>query len=113
MCTIKWLAPGLPPSASKARHQHATSTPPHAFLCSTQRRPGSTLLQHNECAGCSLTMEAELWRHVRHVRKLYYQVWERSDFAGGRVGRDAPVIIKPLRLAFLVSAALNRMSDPP
>jgi|TARA_B110000196_G_C20707111_1_gene457967 hypothetical protein len=58
-------------------------------------------------------MEAELWRHVRHVRKLYYQVWERSDFAGGRVGRDAAVIIKPLRLAFLVSAALNRMSDSP
>jgi hypothetical protein len=58
-------------------------------------------------------MEAELWRHVRHVRKLHYQVWERSDFARGHVGRDAAVIIKPLRLAFLVSAALNRMSETP
>ena len=58
-------------------------------------------------------MEAELWAHVRHVRKLYYQVWERSDFAGGRLGRDGAVVIKPLRLAFLVSAALNAMSDPP
>ena len=69
--------------------------------------------RHGECEGCSWSMEAELWRHVRHVRKLHYQVWERSDFAGGHVGRDAAVIIKPLRLAFLVSAALNRMSDPP
>ena len=103
----------MPPSASRGRHQHATSTPTHASPDSTQRRPGSTLLQHNECAGCSLTMEAELWRHVRHVRKLHYQVWERSDFARGHVGRDAAVIIKPLRLAFLVSAALNRMSETP
>jgi hypothetical protein len=58
-------------------------------------------------------MEAELWMHVRHVRKLYYQVWERSDFAGGRVGRDASVVLKPLRLAFLVRAALTQMSEVP
>jgi len=25
-------------------------------------------------APCSWTMEAELWRHVRHVTKVYYQV---------------------------------------
>ena len=30
--------------------------------------------RHGECHNCSWTMEAELWRHVRHVRKMYYQV---------------------------------------
>ena len=64
---------------------------------------------HHECAGCSWTMEAELWNHVRHVRKLFYQVWEPSDFAGGRPGRDAAVLIKLPRLAFLLRAALNAM----
>ncbi|EOD37807.1 hypothetical protein EMIHUDRAFT_225064 [Emiliania huxleyi CCMP1516] len=33
--------------------------------------------RHGECdpaaGGCSWTMEAELWRHVRHVTKVYYQ----------------------------------------
>ena len=58
-------------------------------------------------------MEAELWSHVPHVRKLYYQVWERSDFAGGRLGRDGAILIKPLRLAFLVAGALNTMSEAP
>jgi hypothetical protein len=61
------------------------------------------------CARCSLTMEASLWRHVRHVRKLYYQVWEGSDFARGVPGRDAAVIIKLPRLAYLLRVALDAM----
>ena len=38
-------------------------------------------------------MEAALWNHVPHVRKLYYQVWEPSDFAGRQPGRDAAVVV--------------------
>ena len=68
-------------------------------------------LSHQECAGCSWTMEAELWNHVRHVRTLFYQVWEPEDFAGRRPGRDAAVVIKLPRLSYLVRAALNAMDS--
>ena len=64
------------------------------------------------CSKCSLTMEASLWRHVRHVRKLQYQVWEPSDFARGRPGRDQAVVIKLPRLAYLVRVALDAMAAP-
>ena len=57
-------------------------------------------------------MEAELWQHVRWVRKLFYQVWEPDDFAGGKPGRESAVVIKLPRLAFLVRAALNAMAEP-
>ena len=40
--------------------------------------------RHGECKGCSWSMEAELWRHVRHVHKQYYQVWGAADFAKGK-----------------------------
>ena len=63
------------------------------------------------CSRCSLTMEAALWRHVRHVRKLYYQVWEPSDFARGKAGRDAAVVVKLPRLSFLLRVALNTMAE--
>ena len=62
------------------------------------------------CAKCSLTMEASLWRHVRHVRQLQYQVWEPSDFARGRPGREASVVIKLPRLAYLLRVALDAMA---
>ena len=55
---------------------------------------------------------AELWQHVRWVRKLFYQVWEPDDFAGGKPGRESAVVIKLPRLAFLVRAALNAMAEP-
>lgn len=64
---------------------------------------------HQECAGCSWTMEAELWRHVRHVRKLYYQVWAADDFASGRPGRDSAVQVKLPRLTYLIRVALDAM----
>ena len=63
------------------------------------------------CAKCSLTMEASLWRHTRHVRKLYYQVWAPSDFARGRPGRDAAVVLQMPRLGYLVRAALDSMAS--
>lgn len=66
--------------------------------------------QLKACASCSWTMETELWRHVRWVRKLPYQVWESSDFAGGRVGRDSAVQLKLPRLAYLVRVALDAMA---
>ena len=62
------------------------------------------------CAKCSLTMEAYLWRHMRHVRTLLYQVWEPSDFAGGKPGRDAAVVVKLPRLAYLLRVALDAMA---
>ena len=65
--------------------------------------------RHGECEGCSWTMEAELWRHVRHVHKQYYQVWGPADFAGGKPGRDSAVVVDPGRLDRLIAAALNDM----
>uniref|UniRef100_A0A7S3AW65 Glycosyltransferase 61 catalytic domain-containing protein n=1 Tax=Haptolina ericina TaxID=156174 RepID=A0A7S3AW65_9EUKA len=65
--------------------------------------------RHGECDGCSWTMEAELWRHVRHVNKMYYQVWGPSDFAKGKPGHDAAVLVDPDRLSRLIDAALQEM----
>ena len=62
------------------------------------------------CQQCSLTMEASLWRHMRHVRTLLYQVWEPSDFGGGQIGRHASVEIKLPRIAYLLRVALDAMS---
>ena len=65
--------------------------------------------RHGECDGCSWSMEAELWRHVRHVNKQYYQVWGPSDFEAGTPGRDAAVVVDLTRLNVLIAAALNEM----
>ena len=65
--------------------------------------------RHGECRGCSWTMEAELWRHVRHVHKQYYQVWRSSDFAGGKPGRDAAIVIDVHRLERLIRSSLIEM----
>ena len=54
-------------------------------------------------------MEAELWRHVRHVNKMFYQVWGAGDFAHGRPGRDAAIVVDPERLGALVQSALHEM----
>ena len=89
--------------------------------------------RHGECHNCSWTMEArrlparrapraawltarhastqqaELWRHVRHVRKMYYQVWGPQDFARGRPGRNAAVKVDPQRLGDLIETAIHEM----
>jgi len=69
--------------------------------------------RHGECdpaaGGCSWTMEAELWRHVRHVTKVYYQVTGPDDFARGRPGRDESVRVDPARLLPLIGAAIREM----
>eukprot|EP00966_Prymnesium_polylepis_P157395 3637439-Prymnesium_polylepis.1 len=78
---------------------------------SIKERKTTKGLSHQECAGCSWTMEAELWSHMRNVRTLFYQVWDADDFAGRRPGRDVAVVIKLPRLAYLVRAALNAMDD--
>ena len=65
--------------------------------------------RHGECHNCSWTMEAELWRHVRHVRKMYYQVWGPADFARGRPGRNAAVKVDPQRLGDMVETAIHEM----
>jgi hypothetical protein len=64
---------------------------------------------HSECSGCSWAMEAELWRHIRHIHTLMYQVWQADDFANQRPGRDSAVVIKLPRLSYLVRVALNTM----
>ena len=75
--------------------------------------PRSSHLQeparHGECHNCSWTMEAELWRHVRHVRKMYYRVWGPADFARGRPGRNAAVKVDPQRLGDMVETAIHEM----
>ena len=53
--------------------------------------------------------QAELWRHVRHVRKMYYQVWGPADFARGRPGRNAAVKVDPQRLGDLIETAIHEM----
>ena len=55
------------------------------------------------------TPQAELWRHVRHVRKMYYQVWGPQDFARGRPGRNAAVKVDPQRLGDLIETAIHEM----
>lgn len=65
--------------------------------------------RHGECAGCSWSMEAELWRHVRHVKPMYYQVWGPADFAHGKPGRDVSVKVDSGRLGALIEAALHGM----
>ena len=54
-------------------------------------------------------LQAELWRHVRHVRKMYYQVWGPQDFARGRPGRNAAVKVDPQRLGDLIETAIHEM----
>ena len=54
-------------------------------------------------------MEAELWRHVRHVHKMYYQVWGAEDFKKGKPGHDAAILVDPLRLGTLIDGALDQM----
>lgn len=56
-----------------------------------------------------MSSQAELWRHVRHVHKMYYQVWGPEDFAGGKPGHDASVRVDPVRLSKLIDAALQEM----
>eukprot|EP00401_Gymnodinium_catenatum_P000472 CAMPEP_0117543892 /NCGR_PEP_ID=MMETSP0784-20121206/45292_1 /TAXON_ID=39447 /ORGANISM="" /LENGTH=477 /DNA_ID=CAMNT_0005340679 /DNA_START=248 /DNA_END=1678 /DNA_ORIENTATION=+ len=53
------------------------------------RKSGS----HGECDGCSWTMEGELWKHVPHIRKLYYQVLGPSDVENGVVGRHSSIVV--------------------
>ena len=65
--------------------------------------------RHGECDGCSWSMEAELWRHMRHVHKMYYQVFGPEDFAKGAPGRDAALRVDPHRLGNLVQVALHEM----
>ena len=80
----------------------------HAILMNYMLGPKDAR-RHGECDGCSWSMEAELWRHVRHVHKLYYQVWGGDDFARGKPGRDAAVKVDVDRLEALVRQALYDM----
>jgi len=84
----------------------------HAVLVNYMLGEGEEA-RHGECdhadGPCSWTMEAELWRHVRHVTKVYYQVWGPDDFAKGRPGRDESVRIDPARLIPLIRASLHEM----
>mmetsp|Transcript_43597 Transcript_43597/g.108472 ORF Transcript_43597/g.108472 Transcript_43597/m.108472 type:complete len:272 (-) Transcript_43597:364-1179(-) len=80
----------------------------HAILMNYMVGPDD-VRRHGECTGCSWTMEAELWRHVRHVQKQYYQVWGPSDFKKGKPGHDAAIVVDPQRLGELIDNALEEM----
>ncbi|KOO30240.1 hypothetical protein Ctob_007861 [Chrysochromulina tobinii] len=81
---------------------------------------------HGECANCSWTMEAELWRHVRHVHMHYYRILDASDVPVPRLTtgagaidntgsdgyhgqRDANVHINLTRLHGLIHSALKEL----
>lgn len=64
---------------------------------------------HGECSECSWTMEAEFWRHVPHVNKMYYQVFQPSDFENGEIGRASSIIVDPDRLNNLIRSAIHEM----
>jgi len=64
---------------------------------------------HGECSGCSWTMEGELWRHVRHINKVYYQVFGPSDFEGGIVDRASSIRVDAKRLNTLIWGAIREM----
>ena len=84
----------------------------HAVLINYMLGEGEEA-RHGECdladGPCSWTMEAELWRHVRHITKVYYQVWGPEDFAKKKPGRDESVRVDPVRLLPLMRAALHEM----
>ena len=80
----------------------------HAILLNYMLGAGEAR-RHGECTGCSWSMEAELWRHIRHVHKQYYQVWGADDFARGKPGRDATVQIDLHRLELLIGQSLHEM----
>ena len=80
----------------------------HAILMNYMLGDGDAR-RHGECKGCSWSMEGELWRHVRHVHKQYYQVWGGDDFAKGRPGRDRAVKVDVERLGRLIDQALFEM----
>ena len=80
----------------------------HAILMNYQASE-SDPKRHGECDGCSWPMEAELWRHVRHVHKQYYQVWGPNDFARKKPGRDAAVRVDVTRLERLMRQSLFEM----
>lgn len=64
---------------------------------------------HGECSGCSWTMEAEFWRHVRHINKVYYQVFGPSDFEDGVVARHSSIRVNTSRLSKLIWGAIHEM----
>ena len=80
----------------------------HAILLNYMLGP-TDARRHGECKGCSWSMEAELWRHIRHVHKQYYQVWGPGDFARGQPGRDAAVKVDVKRLEGMIASALHDM----
>ena len=110
-CTIAFSPPGgasmvlpfLPEGAHAILINYMLSERPSG----TERHGGA---DEARCTRCSLTMEASLWNHMRHVRPLYYQVWEPSDFARRQPGRDAAVIVQMPRLGYLVRIALDAMA---
>ena len=98
---VSMIVPFLPDGAHAILVNYMLGNPP-----TTKRLRGA----EGTCRACSLTMEESLWNAMRHVHKLLYQVWEPSDFARGRVGRDSAVIIQPPRLAYLLRIALEAMA---
>lgn len=56
----------------------------------------------------SWTMEAELWRHVRHVNLMHYQVFGPTDYYQGDMS-SSTIVVDNKRLGALIQAALNAM----
>mmetsp|Transcript_25378 Transcript_25378/g.70624 ORF Transcript_25378/g.70624 Transcript_25378/m.70624 type:complete len:486 (+) Transcript_25378:215-1672(+) len=96
---VSMILPFLPESAFAILINYALDTVP-------AKQPDD---RHGECAFCSWTMEGEFWRHVPHIRKLYYQVFGPDDFEGRQMGRDSRVIVNASRIRWLIQAAFEEM----
>merc|ERR1712007_194992 len=65
---------------------------------------------HGGCGeNCSWTMDAELWRHVPYINKLFYQVFSGRDCVNGLCGRHKSIVVDVERLGQLVTQALHSM----
>ena len=63
--------------------------------------------RHGECAKCSWSMEAELWRHVRHVNKMYYQAYAPAEHRRSHV-----VVLVATRMNHVIVCATMPIFTP-
>ncbi|KAJ3143138.1 hypothetical protein HK100_008257 [Physocladia obscura] len=88
----------------------------HAIIIDYFERTGDPY--YGATAGTSVSMEAPMWNHFPHVKKLYYQVWNASDFVSDIPGKsieecdwryEVSTIVDPLKLDLLIQAAFEDM----
>ncbi|KAI8621953.1 hypothetical protein BC830DRAFT_1163288 [Chytriomyces sp. MP71] len=88
----------------------------HAIIIDYFERNGEAY--YGTQPGTSVSMEAPMWNHFPHVKKLYYQVWKASDFVSDVPGKaieeldwryEASVNVDFERMDKLIEAAFEDM----